>query len=167
MEFNMKNLLTILSLITVLVLSSCAKSPEGVESPSIKIEALTENEQETFKLRVSGGIKNENSHTALLDYTGKLNFIDPSDGGKVVESIPFKLPVILPFDSAVIDETVSRSEKDLEPLMKLLKINREELIKNRSVEKFNILNSLVKIDSVSYKTKEIIKLLKEKINEKN
>ncbi len=163
----MKNLLTFMLLLTVLLFSSCAKSPEGVQSPSIKIEAVTENEHTTFKLWVSGGIKNENSGTALIDYAGTLNFIDPSDGGKVVESIPFKLPVILPFDSAVINETVSRSEKELEPLMKLLKINREELIKEGSVEKINILNSLVKLDAVSFKTKEITKLLKEKLNEKN
>jgi hypothetical protein len=167
MEFYMKNLLTILLLATVLVFSSCAKSPEGIKSPGLKIEAVTENDQEKFKLRISGGIKNDNPHTALLDFSGTLSFIDPSDGGKVVESIPFKLPVILPFDSAVIDVTVSKSEKELEPLMKLLKINREELKKNKSVERFNVLNSLVKLESVSYKTREIIKLLKEKINEKN
>ncbi len=163
----MKNLLSILFLIPVIVFSSCTKSPEGIESPGIKIEAVSENKKESFKLMVSGGIKNENSGTALLNFTGKVNFIDPSNGGKVVESIPFTLPVVLPFDSAVINETVPRSEKELEPLMKLLKIKKEELIREGSVEKINILKNLVQLDSVSYKTEEIIKLLKEKINEKN
>lgn len=163
----MKYLLTILLPVMMLAFSSCAKSPEGVQSPGIKIETVTEKDQHTFRLKVSGGIKNENSGTALLDFTGKLNFIDPLNDRKVVESIPFKLPVILPFDSAVIDETVSKSEKELEPLMKLLKINKEELIKEGSVEKFNIRNSFIKLDSVSYQTKDVIKLLKEKLNEKN
>ncbi len=151
----------------ILFMPGCNKIPEKIQSPSIKID-LTENDNgKKYTVRFSGGIKNENSDTAFIGYKGNVVLADPSKDDKAVDSLSFSFPVILPFDSGIINIKAERSEEEVMQILELLNLSREKLIAEKSVERFNIDEKFIKLDTVTYKTRGIVKLLKDRLNEKN
>jgi len=113
-------------------------------------------------LKFSGGIKNENNETVFTGVKGTIAFIEP-ESGKQVLSLPFSLPVILPFDTGVIDIKKEYSEQEITPLIALLGLNKTELIKEKSTSSMFIDEKKVKIATLDYTKKNIISIIKEKV----
>ena len=72
--------------------ASCAKIPEKVQSPSLKIDIETRDGAEVYSVRFSGGIANENSSTALGDVKGSVVIRDPESKGVFSISLPDLCP---------------------------------------------------------------------------
>jgi len=140
----------------------CAKAPERIDSPGLKIDFLTEDNKETFALRFSGGIKNVNTDSAFTDFKGQAVFLDPEKGGPV-RVLDFTIPVVLPFDSSIIDVKAVLKQEEIMPLVKLLGIDIEKLKKEKSVEKFDIDERNIGLRNISFNKKCIIDLLKDKV----
>lgn len=151
----------------ILLIIGCAKVPDKIESPGVKIDIIKEDNKEVYFFRFSGGIKNSNTDVAFTDYKGKAVFKEAGDKGKVIRSVDIDLKAILPLDSAIIDTKSILKDEEVQPLLKLLDIDWEKLKKEKSAEKFDIDEKHIGLQNVSFNKKCIIDLLKEKLNEKN
>lgn len=142
----------------------CAKVPEKLVSPTLKIEPVIKDGKELFRLMVSTGIQNENSSTAFLNMKGTICF---KDEGSCVLSVPFQLPVILPFDTGIIEVDKTYPENEIMPLIILLGSDKEKLINEKVLERSYIEEKNIGLTISGYEKKNILDLLKEKVNEKN
>ncbi|PKL38007.1 MAG: hypothetical protein CVV44_12625 [Spirochaetae bacterium HGW-Spirochaetae-1] len=147
--------------LVVLFFTGCTVKPENVASPSVKIDFAIQDNKEVYTVHFSGGIRNENNSVAFLNMKGTIRLIDP-ETKKAVDSFPFEVPVILPFDTGILDLQVVRTDAEIGPLLDLLKINREQLVSEGSSSgNFIEENDLVLTD-LGYEKKNIITLLQEK-----
>ncbi len=142
----------------------CAKIPDNFITPTVKVVSSVENNKEMFIMEFSGSLKNDNDSTALIDVSGKIQFIDPQQKS-VVETLDFKIPVILPYASEIVSAKIQGDEKKIFSLMELFKMSREKL-QSQGVVNTYIDGSVIKLADLSYKKINIIKLLKEKIGKK-
>lgn len=144
----------------ILCFTSCAKTPERVLSPSVKAEVARVAEK-SWSIYFTGGIKNENDGTAFINVEGVALLV--SDSGEKLVSIPFKIPVLLPFETGIIKEKIDIKGDTADKVFTMLSISAEKLGTpeepgNRLLEDKN-----VKLDSINFKKKDIVKLLGEKI----
>ena len=146
--------------------ASCAKIPEKVQSPSLKIDIETRDGAEVYSVRFSGGIANENSSTALGDVKGSVIIRDP-ESKKGVFSIPYRIDMILPFSMGIIDAGKTCSKTEVEPLIGLFNINAEEMARNKGSEGIFVEEDRISLAVNSYLKHDINTLLQGKINEKN
>ena len=151
-------------LMGALVLSGCAKMPEKLVSPTMKIEPVVKDNKELYKLMVSTGIQNENSDTAFVDMKGSVVFLD---GKTRVLAIPFTLPVILPFDTGIIEAEKTYTESEIMPLVTLFGSDKEKLMNEKVLERSFIDEKNITFELTEYGKKNILDLLKDKVNEKN
>lgn len=151
-------------LMGALVLSGCAKMPEKLVSPTIKIEPVVKDNKELYKLMVSTGIQNENSDTAFVDMKGSVVFLD---GKTRVLAIPFMLPVILPFDTGIIEAEKTYTESEIMPLVILFGSDKEKLMNEKVLERSFIDEKNITFELTGCEKKNILDLLKDKVNEKN
>ena len=154
---------TFVTALFFLALAGCAKLPERIESPGLKIDYVVEDKNESFALRFSGGIKNQNPDTAFVDYKGQALFLDPAKKGEAVKVLDFTLPAVLPFDASIIDIKMVMKQDEILPIMKLLNIDLEKLKKDKSIEKFDIDERYIGLRYLSSKSMCITDLLKEKV----
>ena len=144
-------------------MTGCAKLPETVHSPSLKVDVRYQKNTEEFLVKLSGGVANDNSMTALADVTGSITIVD--DSGAQVFSFPLKQEIILPLAMGIIDTEKTIDKAGIEPLIELFKIDREELEKNGETETIYIDEKKIKLSIDTYEKKDIVKILKGNVNE--
>ena len=164
MKIVTSSLLLFLSVVTAI---GCAKKPDKIKSPSLKIDIILEGNKEEYVVKFTGGILNENSSVALKDIKGAIDFVDPDKGSETVASIPFELDIILPMSMGIVDLEKKFDENGIKPIIELFNLDREELVKNRGSEGIFIDDKYMRLDIASYKKEDIVTLLKGKIDEKN
>lgn len=167
---------------SMMFISGCIKMPEEFQSPSLKIDIIIDKNTELFSLKFSAGVKNENSDVAFLRFKGKVKFVEGKESGgfiskiiriltsgnnKPVMELPFEIPEILPFGIGIIDIEKKFKEEEIMPLVDLLDINREEMVKNKGIEGLYVNEKNIELQVDSYDKECIISLLQGKINEKN
>jgi len=150
----------ILLLAAVSLFSSCAKTPEKVISPSVKA-AVVQGEDKSWSIFFTGGIKNENDSTAFINVDGTILLVN--DSGEKLVSVPFKIPAILPFETGVIKERIDIKGETAEKVFSMLSVSPDRLGTpdepgNRFLEEKN-----VKLDSIKFEKKDIVRLLEEKV----
>ncbi len=162
----MKNIQTALIAIlgTGVVFIGCAKMPEKLVSPTLKIEPVIQDNKELFKLSLSTGIQNENSDTAFVDMKGLIVF---KDGKTRVLTVPFHLPIVLPFDTGIIEAEKTFTESEVMPLVVLLGSDREKLLNEKVLERSFIDEKNIGLELTGCEKKNILDVLKDKVNENN
>src|SRR4030042_57578 len=119
-NMSLKIMLSIRSIIVALasgvILVGCAKIPDRLVSPMIKIEPAVVENKEAYKIMVSTGIQNENSDVALVNVKGNINFYDHRSDGTALLSVPFDFLIVLPFDTGIIEIEKFYSENEIMPL---------------------------------------------------
>ena len=103
-KFSFNKLIVLLSL---LLLISCAKTPEAPIHPSVGIAV----EKNMYFVNFTCGVMNENSDTAFTNVGGVIKIKDKA--GSAALEIPFEIPVILPFATGGINETTMRKKSAL------------------------------------------------------
>ncbi len=121
---------------------------------------------EIHRARVSGGITNENSSIALGAVKGSLVLSGAAEK-EIVFSVPFSIDMILPFATGVIDENRVCSPEEIDALVRLLDIDRDEMARNRGSEGIYVEDNMVSLKIDSYEKHDIVTLLKGKMHEKN
>ncbi|HRX46243.1 MAG TPA: hypothetical protein P5120_01890 [Spirochaetota bacterium] len=150
----------ILLLAAFSLVTSCAKTPERVISPSVKA-SVVQGEEKSWSIFFTGGIKNENDSTAFINIEGNILLVN--DSGEKIASVPFKIPAILPFETGVIKEKIDIKGETAEKVFSMLSVSPDKLGTpdepgNRFLEDKN-----VKLDSIKFEKKDIVKLLGEKV----
>ncbi|MFC1669397.1 hypothetical protein ACFL20_03340 [Spirochaetota bacterium] len=154
-------------MLLILLVLACAKISEKIDSPRAIASIEIKENSEIYSLKLKGLIENENSNVALVDFKGVIQFIDPENHSKVLSSMPFNIPMILPYETAFIDVEKRGSERDLIPLIELVGIDKEELENERTAAVFRIDSKLFRLENLSYGKTNITEILRKKINEKN
>ena len=153
-------------LIVLLSITSCAKKPDTPLSPSVKINVEKNGDEKTFAVYFTCGLKNENDSTAFINTSGVIDI--KNKNGSAILSVPFKIPVILPFETGIIQERIVLKPDQIMPLLDLLSISMDKLDSgeeqgNRFIEEQNIA-----LKKLTLEKKDIKELLRSKIyNEKN
>jgi hypothetical protein len=147
-----------------LVCIGCAKMPEKLVSPTLKIEPVVQENKELFKLSLNTGIQNENSDTAFINMKGLIVF---NDAGTRVLTVPFNLPIVLPFDTGIIEAEKTYTESEIMPLVLLLGSDKEKLLGEKVLERSFIDEKNISLELTGCEKKNILMVLKEKLNEKN
>ncbi len=150
-----------------LAATGCAKIPEKLVSPTLKIEPAVVDNKDAYRLTLNTGLQNENNSTALLDVKGSVYFRDAGSKTVRVLTLPFEVPVILPFDIGLIDIEKTFSENEIMPLVKMLGSDRERLQSEKVLERTFMDDTGIGYEITGYTKKDIIDLLKERLNEKN
>lgn len=178
----MKRFRIFLLLLVFVFAVSCAKVPEKFQSPSVKIDLSIEDNKEVYLLKFSAGIKNENNDIVIKNFKAKALVVEAEKNpglitkflhklsiskNKVLLDLPVDVSVILPFEAAVIDIEQKLSDEEINPILTLLEINKEELLKNRTISGKYFEERNIELDILDYGKEDIIKLLKRKVNEKN
>ena len=154
-------------LVFVLAFAGCAKIPDKLITPTLSIEPLVREGREVFMLSLSAGIQNENSGIAFLDMKGNVVFTDPAASRARVMAVPFEIPVILPFETGIIEIEKSYSEEEIMPLVTLLGSDKEKLVHEKILERAFIEKDRIGLELAGYQKKNIVDLLKDKVYEKN
>jgi hypothetical protein len=147
-----------------LIFIGCAKMPEKLVTPTLKIETVVKDNREMYKMMLSTGIQNENSDVALLNVKGTIFF---SDGESRLLTLPFTVPIVLPFDTGVIEIEKFYTENEIMPLVTLLGSDKEKLEKERGIERSFMEDKNIGFDLAGYEKKNILDILKDKLNEEN
>ena len=145
---------------------ACAKMPEKLISPMLKIEPVVKDGKEAYRVMVSAGIQNENGDTAFLNVKGSVGFRNPENGTGVM-TLPFTIPVILPFDTGVIEIDKTMEEPAVMPLVHLLGADKEKLNAEKGLERTSLDEKTVVLAIEHCEKKNILKLLRERGNEKH
>lgn len=153
-------LCTALVLLIALTTWGCAKVPEAVQTPGVKVDFTIMDNREVYIVSFSGGIPNDNGEIALTDVSGTIEIL-ASDGDKI-DAYDFSIPKILPFDIGIIDLRFNRTEQEIEPLLALLNITREELVEGVKSGGTILDEENVRLTNFTCTKKDIIELLKEK-----
>lgn len=148
------------------ILTGCAKIPEKLDSPMLRVEPVISENKELFNLKLNTGIQNENGDTALVTIKGTIVFIDPQNKNARVFSLPFELPIILPLDMGIIEIDKNFSENEIMPLVTLLGSDREKLMRDKMIERSFPDDRNIKLELKEYRKEKILDILRGKINEK-
>ena len=139
----------------------CAKTPEKLISPMLKIEPVVKDGKEAYRVMVSAGIQNENGDTAFLNVKGSVGFRNPENGTAVM-TLPFSIPVILPYDTGVIEIDTTMEEPAVMPLVHLLGSDKEKLNTEKGLERTTLDEKIAMLAIDHCEKKNILKLLKER-----
>ena len=150
-----------------LFIAGCARVPEKLISPTLKIEPAVVNNAPAYKLMLSTGIQNENSDIVFLSLKGNIFFGGSKKSGGRVLTVPFELPVLLPFDTGIIELENTYSENEIMPLVRLLGSDRDRLAKEKSLERSFADDDTIGFELTGYDKKNILDVLEDKVNEKN
>lgn len=151
----------ILLLFLILAFTGCAKKPEAPLSPSVKIGIEEKSDKKIFVVNFTCGLKNENDSTAFSDVDGVIDI--KSNSGALLLAVPFKLALILPFETGVVREKIELGEPEITPLLDMLDLKKEQIESgedqgNRFIEDRNIV-----IKKLDMGKKDIIELLRGKL----
>ncbi len=153
----------ILIALVLTVITGCAKVPDEVLSPSIRVESTVTEDREVYTLNFSGGIPNENKDVVLSNVKGDVVLFDPAQKNGRSVRLSFEIPVILPFDTGIIDIHRDFSEKEILSLVDILNIDREEFFENRGIDNLYIDEKNIVLDDLDYRKENIITVLKRKV----
>jgi hypothetical protein len=155
--------------VACLIATGCAKMPEKLVSPTLKIEPVIADNKEMFKLALGTGLQNENGSTALLNVRGNIYFKDKDAGKGAGRILPlaFEIPIILPFDTGLIDISKTFTDKEIMPLVTLLGSDIERLRSEKGLDHSFVDDTTIGFELTGYEKKDIIDVLKEHMNEKN
>ncbi len=149
-----------LLLAVLLIFTSCAKTPAKIVSPSVKVE-VAQGVEKSWMLIFTGGLKNENASTAFLKVEGSIILIN--DSGDKLSTLSFKIPAVLPFETGMIKEKIEIKGDEAMKIFSMLSVSPDKIGNpgeqgSRFLEEKN-----VKLDSINFEKKDIVKLLGEKI----
>jgi hypothetical protein len=147
-----------------LIFAGCAKMPDKLVTPTLKIEPVVKDNKELYKMMLSTGIQNENSEVAFLNVKGTIFF---SDTGSRILTVPFTIPVVLPFDTGIIEIEKTYAENEIMPLVTLLGSDKEKLLNDKALERSFMDDKTIGFELTGFEKKNILDMLKEKLNEKN
>jgi len=153
-KFSFNKLIVFLLL---LLLISCAKKPDEPLHPYVIITT----DQNIFLVNFTCGVVNTNVNTAFTNIEGVIN-IKNNTGASLLE-IPFDIPVILPFATASINETVELSEEAITPLLTLFNIDKDKLKSDENIGKKYIDEKNIEFKNLNLEKNDIIELLRGKI----
>ncbi len=151
-------------LLILAVLAGCAKIPGKIESPRVSMRVVIEQNRPNFIMTVLGGIRNENSAVAILDYEGELILKDNGVPLKKssVSVLRFKIGRLFPFETAPVSIEVKGSEDDFKPVFDMLEINQDEVIKSGGTDEIYVQDDDIELVTLSYRKADIDSLLKGK-----
>jgi hypothetical protein len=155
--------LPLLFIIPILLLSACVKAPEQTVAPSVKIDRVESEGKIVYSAMITSGMRNDNPEKALVNVKGSLLI---SDAQGPVVSMPFSLPVILPFTTERIEDKVSLDEAQAKRLAVIIKKDFSELEKKGNVISLFISEEALKIEDLTWSSKGIVSLLKSKMESK-
>ena len=167
MTLKFHTMLTTGILSACLIFLGCAKIPDKLLSPTIKIEPVIKDNKEVYNLKLNAGILNDNSDIALMDVRGAVVLYDPASKETQRITFPFEIPMILPFETGVIEIQKVYSENEIMPIVTLLGSDKEKLINDKGMERSILDDKKVKLDISGYKKESILDILKRKPDEKN
>ena len=167
MTMKFFTMLTVWMLSACLIFSGCAKIPDKLLSPTIKIEPMIKDNKEVYNLKLNAGIQNDNSDIALRDVRGAVVLYDPASKETQRITFQFEIPLILPFETGVIEIQNVYSENEIMPIVILLGSDKEKLINDKGMERSILDDKKVKLDISGYKKESILDILKRKPDEKN
>ena len=165
MTIKFHSLLGILS--ACLILFGCAKIPDKLLSPTIKIEPEIKDNREVYNLKLNAGILNDNSDIALMDVKGAVVLTAPEEREGQKISFAFEIPVILPFETGVIEIQRVYPENEIMPIVLLLGSDKEKLINEKGLERSLMDDKSVRLEISGCKKESILTILKRKPDEKN
>lgn len=149
----------IVPLLTLAVfLVSCAPAPEKIVSPSISVEEVEAVGGDAYRFIFTAGLRNENGMTAFTDVSGEV--VVSSASGTELFRIPFEMPVILPFDTGLIEKEFTRQGDDAMSLIDSLDMDRERLARDKRVEGIYIDESRAGLKKFNFKRRNIVSYLK-------
>jgi len=157
--FPKKELILMLSLF--LTLTACAKRPEAPLSPSVKIAIEKKGDAKVFVVNFSCGLKNENDSMAFTGIDGI--FVIKNSSSSVVLTVPFKMDVILPFETAIIQEAIVLTPDQITPLLDLLSIKKDQLESGDEPGSRFIEDQNISINKLEMGKTDIIDLLRSKL----
>ena len=143
--------------LSLLLLISCAKKPEAPLHPTVIITM----EQDIFLVNFTCDVINENESTAFTNVDGVINI--KNNNGSTLLEIHFDIPVILPFATANINETLELSDDAITPLLTLLGLDKEHIKSGENIGKKYIDEKNIEFKDLNLKKNDIIELLRGKI----
>ena len=152
----------IIAIVSGLLCFSCMKAPDAVYSSSLKIDYAIVNNAEVYTINFSGAIRNESDHIAMKNVSGTVVIVD-SETKKPVISLPFRLDIILPMTSGVLDLKLEKNDKEISSLLDYLKVDREALVKEGSTSGDFLQENQTRLQELSFEKENIIKLLQGKL----
>ncbi|MBP7602420.1 MAG: hypothetical protein KBA15_00705 [Spirochaetes bacterium] len=158
-----------IALISLVLLAGCARAPEKLESPRLVIHTTIRDNTVHFTMNLVGGLRNENSDRAFLDYSAEVVF---SEKGKRLPDSAFNpvrisVPAIFPFETVPVSVIASGGEKDVRPLLDMLEIAYDDVVKSGATEEIYVPDENIALESVSFRRENIHSILKGKAHEKN
>lgn len=163
MNFMRRTIAALLFLVT-----GCVRNPETIDSPRITLRASIENNRVYYTMVFSGGIRNENSDTVLLDYKGEIRLGNGSEGAAASPAtvIPFTVKEIFPFQTAVLSLEVKGAREDFRPVFDLAEIDENEVLKSGVTEEIPLREENLELKTISYRASSIHGVLEGEGNEK-
>lgn len=159
-----RNKFFMIAAVIPLLAASCAKAPEWSKDATMNIEAVTVENVEKYKVHVSVGISNDNSGTAFTGMSGQIIL---KDAAAAILTLPFKSATILPFEKGIVEAETVITKDEAVKIAEQMNIDNEKFIKDRGVKEHFLEKENVTVDISSFDKTDIIKLLKDKVNEKS
>lgn len=156
-------------LLFLLSFIGCIKAPDQLDSTRIVIRTQIEDNKVKYTVKIITSIRNMNNDNAFFDYEGEIYFRDGKNRlqKSLINPIPFTVPSIFPFEAVPINLEVKAGEGDVKPLLDVLEIRADDVVKNGGTEEIYIQEKYIELKTLSYKNRSIQNILKGKINEKN
>lgn len=151
---------TVAVLSVFLLFTACAKKPEKVLSPSIKIGIEKRGTENVYIADFTCSLKNENDSTAFVNASGTIYIKDNS--GKAVLTVPFTVKTILPFEAGVVLQRIELRENEAAPLMQFLSMSADKLISKEDTGARPLEDNNIELSGLRLEKKDIIDLLKGK-----
>jgi hypothetical protein len=159
-----RNSIIIPALAAAVLFVSCAKAPEWGGDATLDMTAVTVEKTVKYNVKVSAGISNDNNSTA---FTGMSGGILLKNGSTELLTLPFKAVTILPFEKGIASAETVIDEAAAVGLADQLKVDKEKFIQEKGVKDHFIEKENIDVRISSYDKTDIIKLLKDKVNEKS
>ncbi|HDP81399.1 MAG TPA: hypothetical protein ENN21_11210 [Spirochaetes bacterium] len=152
-----------------ILLLGCAQAPDRLESPRMAVRSAIENDKVYFTFFIVAGLRNNHSDRVIREMAGTLYFRDESGTleKSPVTAIPFSVKDVFPFETAILKLEAWGGEEQCRPLLGLLKIDPDGLIKAGTAEDIFIDEKILKLDVSTFKTEKIYSVLKGSSNAKD
>ena len=158
----MKPINAFAAILLTLVLVSCARLSDKVQTPGLKASIEIKDNKEIFILTFTGSKLNEHGSTIFRKVKGRIELADPKEK-KLLYSLPLEIAEILPMATERIELKRDLPDKEMMTLIGALGASREDFIKNREIENLPVDEKSVKFVVDSCEKRNIIEALGEKI----
>ncbi len=162
----MHKMLSFLFCFFAIILLSCARVPDAIDSPSLKVDYSIENNSEVFTVFFSGGLRNENSDIVFSEVTGSADFYVKGNS-QPVERISFYLKEIMPFETGIIEAEEARTKESITGFLGLMELDRSQIVSDGTSGGFFPEPGSVTLSNLKFKKIPINKYIRGKVNEEN